>query len=500
MSAPTGSRQQSLSGLEPGHPWLRPLRVAYAPDAPTPLLREFGERLSAAFEAEGHQVGERPDEETDLLIGTAPFGEPQSWRASLLFTGRARFGLTRQPAVFGLVHATPEAWRDHLSRLERALAEPDPPPAAFAFPGLAPTAPEVLHEQGRRGGPILALERLVQGQTKYIRIVLVVGDRAPDFAYLFDLVGAHPRIPADGAADFYRELMLRMATIVSTDEAIRHEILPEPVPAHVWERLRGPREMVAASHELGLRDVFTEPVRVGRLVAVPAVNDAVASQYSEGCFGTWEPELGALLVTVTGSARPIDKGRLTEDDLAVVNGIRADGSGALARPIEGRPYAPPSSEAVEMVEVDGPHPRLRLDPAWGIEAPVPLVRSKLHAHRSIRRFDRELIEYVPLEPAYHRYLVACASQAQAHAVTRAFAASETLHDPDDPRRVALTVLPGHGLMALEKWTLGKRPFQVIWELLDSGALELDSRVPQGPFTFEPARGRWMELRVAEESE
>jgi hypothetical protein len=488
----------TLSARRPPPPtWLRPLRIAYVPGPATGVLGEFGERLGEAFRATGHEWQERPDDATDLLIGTAPFGEPVSWRSSLLFTGRSRFHLARQPAVFALVHATPRAFAAHLERLERALALPQARSEAFDFPGLAATGFEVLFEQGRRGGPLMALERLLQAQTKYIRIALAVGEARPEEAFLFDLVGAHPRVERRDEADFYTELATRIATIVGTDEAIHHELLPEPVAATTWQHLRGPADMLAASRELGLRDVFTEPVRIARLVPVPAITDAVASQYSEGCFGTWEPELEALLVTVTGSARPIDKGHLTEADLAVVAGIRPDGSGTLARRVEDRPYAPPSSEAVEMLEVDGPHPRRVLEPGWGISAPVPVARSKLHAHRGIRRFDRELVEYVPLEPTYFHYLVACASQAQAHAVTRAFAASETLREPDDPRPVAVTILPGHGLMALEKWVPGRRPFETIWRLIDSGALELESRVPQGPCTYEPGAGRFMELRVAD---
>ena len=489
----------SASARRPPPPaWLRPLRVAHVPGERDAVLREFGERLAEAFRLAGHAWQERPDDATDLLVADAPFGEPCSWRSSLLFTGRARFHLARQPAVFALVHATPNALAERLSRLERALAEPSARRDAFDFPGLAATGAEVLYEQGRRGGSLMALERLVQAETKYIRIALVVGDERPESAYLFDLVGAHPRVECRDEADFYAELATRIATIVGTDEAVHHELLPGSIPAATWQGLSGPADMLAASRELGRRDVFTEPVRIARLVPVPAITDAVASQYSEGCFGTWEPDLDALLVTVTGSARPIDKGHLSEADLAVVSGIRPDGSGTLARKVEGRPYAPPSSEAVEMLEVDGPHPRRGLEASWGITRPVPAARSKLHAHRGVRRFDRDLVEYVPLEPEYFHYLVACASQAQAHAVTRAFAASQTLRDPDDPRPLAMTILPGHGMMVLEKWVPGRRPFEEIWRLVDSGALELDSRVPQGPFTYRPGAGRLMELHVADD--
>ena len=234
-------------------------------------------------------------------------------------------------------------------------------------------------------------------------------------------------------------------------------------------------------------------------MAIPSLTETVAGQYSEGCFSTWEPGLGALVVTITGSARPLDKGQVTEGDLAVVVGIRPDGSGARARPIEGRVFEPPSSEAVEMLEIDTHLPRVPLSPDWGVTGDVPLLRSKLHAHRGVRGYNRERVEFVPLEPAYYHYLVSCASEAQAHAVARAFGRSEALRAPDDPRRVAFTVLPGHGLMVVERWNEGRQPFETIWEMLDEGDLELESRVPQGPMWYEPGRGSRMELRVDEDA-
>ena len=165
-----------------------------------------------------------------------------------------KFHLGRQPAVWTLIHATPAALDDHLSRLERALDEDPPRPEDYAFPGLASRAHHVLHEQGRRGGPILALERLLQGQAKTIRILLVVGDERPDYAYHMDLVGAHPRTSARDPEAFYRDIVLRMATIVSTDEAVHHEIVPDPVPLRVWSGApappcHGPGEPAARTSE-----------------------------------------------------------------------------------------------------------------------------------------------------------------------------------------------------------------------------------------------------------
>jgi hypothetical protein len=135
-------------------------------------------------------------------------------------------------------------------------------------------------------------------------------------------------------------------------------------------------------------------VRVADLVQVPVVNAAVAEQYSEGCFATWEPRLGALIATITGSARPVDKDNITEDELAVIVGVRPDGKGALIRHVEGKRNDPPSSEAVEMMAMDEPLPKLelKLDSQHGETAfQVPVARSKLHGHRGVATFhpDRE---------------------------------------------------------------------------------------------------------------
>jgi hypothetical protein len=78
----------------------------------------------------------------------------------------------------------------------------------------------------------------------------------------------------------------------------------------------------------------------------------VSNQYSEGCFSTWDPTLGALVATVTGSARPLTKDNITEDDLAVIVGVRPDGKGALVRHVEGKDNVPPSSESLEMIGMD----------------------------------------------------------------------------------------------------------------------------------------------------
>ena len=473
-------------GMTPVHAWLRTASVAFVPGPTTPLLRRVAERLRGAFQRLGHRVQDAPDASTDGILTTAPFGEVVDWRRSPLFSARRRFALPRAPRVVTLVHVEPGRLAALLAHLERALAKPAADPDDYAFPGLAPTAHRVLHEQGRRGGPLLALVRLVQAQAKSMRVVLVVGDARPGAAYHFDLVGAHPRIETDDEDRLHEDAVLRIATALSTREVTDHAVGGGPVPRSAWQALASPRAMCAAGRELGRRGFFTEMLRIAELVRVPAIEDAVARQYSEGCFATWDAALGALVVTATGSARPVDKGNIREDELAVVVGIRPDGQGALVRPVEGRGAVAPSSEAVELAMVDRALPRIALPPAWGPATEVPVVRSKLHGHRGVAAYDPRRVEYAPLPAPYQHYPVSCATEAQARAVTEALAGAEALRRPADPRRVVFTVLPGHGVILVEKWSAGTEPFQLLWEAMDAGTVEIDSRVPQGPRRYVPA--------------
>lgn len=476
--------------VRPVHPWLRRIHAAFVPGFMTPLLKEAFGRLRQRFSLHGHKVQETPDDDTDVILTTAPFGEPLGWRQALLFTARRRFKLSRQPVLYTLLHATPARFQQLLDHFAAALAKNPPDPADYAFPDLVPQAYRVLYEQGNRGGPILALERLLQAQSKSIHVILMVGEEYPLAAYHFDLVGAYPRSDGTDPEAFYDDIVLRVVTTLSASEVTQHQVVGAPIPREQWERLSTPKAMCEAGRQLGKRHFFTEMVRIADLVRVPAVADAVADQYSEGCFATWDAELGALVATVTGSARPVDKGSLTEDDLAVIVGVRPEGTGALVRHVEGKRNDPPSSEAVEMLDLDSPLPRIHFN---GVQ--VPVVRSKLHGHRGIAAYDPSQVEYVPLDLPYYHYPVSCATDAQARGIKAAFARSLALQNPDDPRQVVFTVLPTHGAVIVEKWVPGALPFQVIWECMDTGALQLDKRIPQGPMEFVPGPDGRMVLRT-----
>ena len=467
------------------HSWLKNLELAYVPGPTTPLLERFAAGLMDGFERLGHRVRTEPTDESDALITTALFGVDLPWRRALLFRARRRFGLSHLPTLFTLIHATRSEYEGMLDHFARALAKDPPDLADYAFSGLVSDAWHVLVDQGLRGGPVLSLERLLQSQSKSIRIILTVGDDEPEEAYHFDLVGGHPRSDGRDPDAFYEDIALRLATTVSTLDVTAHQIVGDPVSEETWRGLATPAAMRTAGRELGHRGFFTSMIRIADLVHVPAVSESVASQYSEGCFATWDATLGALVATVTGSARPVDKGNLRDDDLSVIVGVRPDATGALTRDVEGLASRPPSSEAVEMMDMDADLPTIQLDDEWTVHASVPVARSKLHGHRGMSAYDPRKVEYAPLDPPYYHYPVSCATDAQARGIRRAFSRARSLADPEDPRQVAFTVLPGHGVMIAEKWVPGKVPFQVIWEYMDAGYLQIDNEIAQGPMEYSP---------------
>ena len=452
-------------------------------------------RAPAALNGAGHEVQAQPDTETPTCcLTTAAWGEPIPWRASLLFSARRRFGLSHAPTVVTLLHATAAQLRTRLDEagggpgatgaFEPRLRLPGPDgarPSGAAGAGVTRRAMLGARPSGAIPGPVDPGR--ARGRARSAR-------RAPTTSIWSARIRASN---APSRESFFDDMVMRLATAVSTHEVVEHEFVPPEVAAAAWQAAATPAAMLRAAEELDRRRFFTEMVRIADLVDVPALADAVAAQYSEGCFATWDPDLGGLVSTVTGSARPVDKGRITDADLALIVGMRPDGLGAHVRAIEGRPPTPPSSEAVEMMMMDADLPRVALEGKGNGAGRVPVLRSKLHGHRGVAAFDPRQVEFVPLDPAYHDYPVSCGTQAQAHGIQEAFRRSEAARSPADPRQIVFTVLPGHGVVLGEKWSPGKAPFQLLWEAMDSGALELVSEIPQGRYSYRPHGPERLEL-------
>ena len=485
---------KSLKFANPIHDWLKKIHVSFVPGPMNGTLEELMGGLLQRFELLGHSVEEVPSDETNVLFTTANYGEAISWRKGLLFSARRQFGLKTSPVVYTLVQITPDQFAEIMDHFEEALAKEPRDPEDFQFEGLSPNAYRVLIEQGDRGGPILALQRMLQAQTKSIHVLLVVGEEEVERVFHFDLVGAYPASEAEDWEAFLTDVVLRVVTTESTQEITNHRVVGDVVKQEAWQGLSTPEAMRLAGREIGERNFFTEMVRIEDLVHVPVVNDSVASQYSEGCFATWSPQLGALIATVTGSARPVDKGNISDDDLAVITGVRTDGAGAEVRHVEGKRNDPPSSEAVEMMAMDEHLPTIEHVTVGGVKSQVPVIRSKLHGHRGVSAYNADLVEYVPLDPPFYHYFVSCATEAQAVGIKAAFSRAESLLNPDDPRQAAFTVLPGHGLVVVEKWQDGKKPFQLLWEYMDEGHLVIDAHVPQGQMGYERGEDGRMHLR------
>jgi hypothetical protein len=462
----------------PIHPWLKQLTLAYVPGPATRLANQVAAGLMDYFQHEGHTTEALPSAETEVILTTARLGEPLGWRESLMFTARRRYKLKHVPTVFTIVHALPGQFRKWLDQAEQVLKSG--PETVPGFAGIPETAYNTLYQQGKRGGAILYLLRVLQIQTKTIRVLLVIGSAEPESAFLFDLVGAHPQIKLEEAGAFYRDLATRIMTAASTQEITSHQVVEPPIRPEDWKDLPTIQEMTRASQELGRRDFFTEMIQVSELADIPGFSDAISSQYSEGCFATWDVQINGLLTTITGSARPVRKENITDQDLAVIAGIKLERDGALIRKVEGHPNHPPSSEAVEMIGMDLALPKITLPNG----AQVPVIRSKLHGHRSIRSYDARHVEYVSVPESYLHYPVSCSTDAQYRAVQEAFAGSAALQNPEDPRQVVFTVLPGHGIVIVEKWVEGKQAFQTIWEAMDRREIEISNDIPQGPFTFQ----------------
>ena len=475
---------QKMNIDKPVHSWLRKICLHHVPGNTTPLLEQFITRLLHEFRQLGHQVQDQAGSDTDVLLTSAHFGQVINWRRALMLTGRIQLKLDHTPVAVTVIHITPEKLDELLTYFTRVLNKKPLDPEDFRFDGLAETAASVLIEQGKRGGPILSLMRVLQAQSKCIRILLLIGEDEIEKVYHFDLVGAHPVSNlSEGETAFYRDIVLRLVTYESTHEITDHQVVGDLIPKKVWTNLTTIEAMKRAGMELGKRNFFTDMIRISDLTQVPAVTDAISSQYSEGCFTTWEPEVNGLIATITGSARPVDKGNITEKDLAVIVGVRPDGQGALVRHVAERENAKPSSEAVEMIDMDIALPRIRLSSLWEFNTEVPVARSKLHGHRGVKSYNPNLVEYVPLDTPYFHYLVSCATEAQAKGIKAAFSRAQSLLDPDDPRQVAFTILPGHGVVITEKWVAGKAPFQVMWEYMDNGDLVIDKHIPQGPMSY-----------------
>jgi len=483
------------------HPWAHPIALTYYPAYMDRLLEPVLQELLGWFRANGSRVQPKPDRDTDLIITTARFGQPVPREEALLFHGKRMFGLGHRPQILTVVSLRRSEYKAQIAYFSELAEHPGEGPADHQYSGLGPRAVEVLLDQARRGGPEVALGRLMQAQTKSIRVMAVIGDEQehPLRAIHFDLAGAHPTTDASDLRRFAEDAGRRILTAVCAHEVDNHDLLPDPLPQAVWDSLTTPEAMIRAGQEFTRFGFFTTPIAIEKILGYRGgIGEAIAAQYSEGCYAVYEPQVAGLITTATGSSKLVDKRFISRDDQAIVVGMKPEGDGARVLTVAGRPAVLPSVEAVEMMGICEALPPYPLPNSDGQLSQAPPVRAILHGHLGVEAYDPQTVEAVFLDDLYYDYLVSCGTGALASGTARAFARSASLREPSDPRGVVFLEQPGHGVVIVEKWVDGKGPFESIRETLDSGRLRMTMRVPQGPVQWEStsgADGRPLTLKI-----
>ncbi|MBI4770049.1 MAG: hypothetical protein HY784_06455 [Chloroflexi bacterium] len=327
---------------------------------------------------------------------------------------------------------------------------------------------------------------MLQGQAKSIRVMAVIGDEGgrPLRAIHYDLAGAHPTTDASDLPAFAEETGRRILTAVCAHEVNDHETLPAPLSMALWDSLTTPEAMIQAVKDFTRFGFFTTPIAIEKILGYRGgIGEAIAAQYSEGCYAVYEPRISGLITTATGSSRLVDKRRISRDDQAIVMGVKPDRGGARVMQVEGRGTVLPSVEAVEMMGICEAVAYSRPDQV-GEMTHATSARAILHGHLGVAAYDPNLVEVVSLEPLYYEYLVSCGNGALAHGTAGAFSRSAALREASDPRGLVFLEQPGHGVVIVEKWTDRPQPFSVIREALESGQLRMTMQVPQGPIHWQ----------------
>ena len=486
------------------HSWTRPISIALVPGRTSPALDLAAPALLDWLRQAGCTIESVPSNNTDLIFTTDCFGHAVSRDESLLFNAKRQYKLSRRPVILTMVDIPETEYQSWLAHFAELALSPESDGAVESYEGLGPQAAEVIVHQARRGGPEMALSRLMQAQMLSIRVMALrtIGGR-PFRAMHFDLAGAHPITDATDIESFAAEAGPRVLAAVCATEVNHHVFAEQPVPAELWASLTGPEAMMRAGATFTEFGFFTTPIYVEKVLGYRGLSEAISSQYSEGCYGVYEADIPGLLTTATGSSRLVDKRSITRADQAVVIGIKPERDGAIVRPVSGMDTVVPSVEAVEMMSICEGVPSHRRANSRGELVQVPNVRAILHGHLGVAAFDPQRVEAVRLEPLYYTQLVSCGTGALANATAAAFARSAALRDPKDPRQVVFLEQPGHGVMVVEKWPAPgseTAAFDAIHEYLRAGHLAMTYDIAQGPVQWEPQiglAGRRLMRRVSE---
>ena len=486
------------------HPWVHPFSLAFVPGPSSPAIEQVRRVLFGWLERAGCTITTEPNNSTELIVTTNVFGRTVHRDDSLFFHAKRRYRLSQRPTILTIVDIPEAEYQSWVTHFEELVKLPEEAALTEQYAGLGPQAVEVIAAQARRGGPELAIGRLIQGQVLSIRVMALRTENGrPYRAMHFDLAGARPVSDATDLDAFAEDVGSRWLAAVCATEVNHHSFSEQALPGDIWTGLSGPDAMVRAGQLFTRYGFFTTPTEVEKILGYRGIGDAISAQYSEGCYGVFEPDIPGLLTTATGSSRLVDKRSITRTDQAIVVGLAPGGDGAIVRPVAGMEPVVPSVEAVEMMSICEAVPTHTRVNSRGEPVTVPNVRAILHGHLGVDAYNPTRVESVNLDPLYYTQLVSCGTGPLARGTAAAFARSQALSNRDDPRSLVFLEQPGHGVIVVEKWTEAGalRPaFDLIREALTEGHLQMSFDIPQGPFGWETTTsldGQPMRRKVAE---
>ncbi|GGX54028.1 hypothetical protein [Streptomyces noursei] len=453
-AAPRSGTDFDLAAL----PWWRPCLVQAVglSENSGPTLTAFVRQLLAAFEEQGHTVVDFSHGDVDLLLVAA--GIPDG-PAPL----RERLPEQMPPLA---VTACQEHGLRVGSRQAVVLAE----------------VPERLGDLPHR--EIVELARTAMGRMAAAKVLFVSRGEQPGEvveATLCTLEGGHPT-ETHRIADRMRDRLVSAAC--ARDVADAYEVVPDAVPAPVWDASSAPGELARAGRVMGELGLLPPPVEIGRYVS-PELARMYAEymgwkRMSEGMLFLVDPELDALVVSASGSW-DVDKRELGRDDVTIVGLDPPDSPLRVLAP-EGRRSLGPSVETWEVRAFLQAVPKVRVArTARGTWAPhpdgereVPLVRAGIHAHVGVAGADAARIETVPPDRERYPYGFGCGSDLMARVAADTLSRSRAVQDPGDPRLYVRWPMLYHGEMAVELWKPGL-PAEPLAGLLDVFATGVDFR-------------------------
>ncbi len=463
--------------------WQRPVSVCSVGDPLGSLQQLVRDGLLRAFKGSGNTIQPAPTNDTDLIIAYGRMGEEE--RVPLVFTIKERYGLAKRPPNLVTVVSASRAV------LDRTLAEMGDTIPAGIQPAFALESRDGLSEAkpAERAEPMVRMGRREQAYHGSPRILLVVGDegsRNIEEGILFGLEGSHPSMSGEDEKGFFEELSRRLWAFACAKDADHMAISEGAISKEAWERSAIPEQIIAAGQRMDQLGLLAPPVILRDLVSNGLAR--VYERYfnlkrmSEGNLSAWEPYLGVMVITGTGSVG-VDKRHLQREHLVPVGELMENG--VVVWQPEGMDTVKPSVEAMEQLAIYRAAPQLsllvkKIGDAHGAPVMVPAIRALLHTHVGITAYNPELVEVVHIDRERFPYPFSCGTDLLARATVEAFSKARAFRDPDGLPRAILLEQPNHGIVVAELW---RDPptvpcFEATLNLFAAGEIEWTYAIPQ----------------------